>query len=159
MKKRANCAKGEEIMTIRKLNQSEKAEVLSMMKVFYASDALLVHPEDAVLEKMLSDALQDTPLLTGYGFEVDGTLAGYGMVTRSYSTERGGICVWIEDIYILPQYRGQGIGSAFLRFVERENPGAVRLRLEAEPENEMAMHVYQKSGFEVLGYTQLVKEL
>lgn len=146
-------------MIIRKLNITETAEVLSMMEVFYASDALLVHPETAVLEKMLSDALQDTPLLTGYGFEVDGALAGYGMVTRSYSTERGGICVWIEDIYIKPQYRGQGIGSAFLRFVEEANPGAMRLRLEAEPENERAMHVYQKAGFEILGYTQLVKEL
>ena len=146
-------------MTIRKLKESEKTEVLSMMEVFYASDALLVHPETAVLEKMLSDALQDTPLLTGYGFEVDGVLAGYGMVTRSYSTERGGICLWIEDIYIKPAYRGQGIGSAFLRFVEESNPGVVRLRLEAEPENEHAMHVYQKAGFEVLGYTQLVKEL
>jgi len=130
-----------------------------MMEVFYASDALLIHPERAVLEKMLQDALQDTPLLTGYGFEVDGALAGYGMVTRSYSTERGGICVWIEDIYIKPDYRGQGIGSEFLRFVERENPGAVRLRLEAEPENEQAMHVYRKSGFQVLAYTQMVKEL
>ena len=28
-------------MTIRKLNITEKAEVLSMMEVFYASDALL----------------------------------------------------------------------------------------------------------------------
>jgi GNAT superfamily N-acetyltransferase len=146
-------------MTIRKLKITEKAEVLSMMEVFYASDALLVHPETAVLEKMLSDALQDTPLLTGYGFEVEGALAGYGMVTRSYSTERGGLCVWIEDIYIKPQYRGMGIGSAFLQFVETENPGAVRLRLEAEPENEPAMHVYQKAGFEILAYTQLVKEL
>jgi len=146
-------------MTVRKLKETEKAEVLSMMEVFYASDALLIHPERAVLEKMLQDALQDTPLLTGYGFEVDGALAGYGMVTRSYSTERGGICVWIEDIYIKPDYRGQGIGSEFLRFVERENPGAVRLRLEAEPENEQAMHVYRKSGFQVLAYTQMVKEL
>ena len=146
-------------MVIRKLKESEKAEVLSMMKVFYASDALLVHPDMAVLEKMLGDALQDIPMLTGYGFEVEGVLAGYGMVTRSYSTERGGICVWIEDIYIKPEYRGRGIGSTFLRFVEQENPGAVRLRLEAEPENEHAMHVYQKAGFEVLGYTQLVKEL
>jgi ribosomal protein S18 acetylase RimI-like enzyme len=146
-------------MTIRKLKKTEKEEVLSMMEVFYASDALLIHPETAVLEKMLTDALQDTPLLTGYGFEVDGVLAGYGMVTRSYSTERGGICVWIEDIYIKPQYRGMGIGSAFLQFVEAENPGAVRLRLEAEPENVPAMHVYQKAGFEILAYTQLVKEL
>ena len=108
---------------------------------------------------MLGDALQDSPLLTGYGFEVEGALAGYGMVTRSYSTERGGICVWIEDIYIKPDYRGMGIGSAFLQFVEKENPGAVRLRLEAEPENERAMRVYQKAGFEILAYTQLVKEL
>ena len=146
-------------MTIRKLTASDRAEVLSMMEVFYASDALLVHPETAVLAKMLDDALADTPLLTGYGFEVEGDLAGYGMVTRSYSTERGGICVWIEDIYIKPRYRSMGIGGEFLRFVERENPGAARLRLEAEPENGHAMHVYQKAGFEVLAYTQLVKEL
>jgi GNAT superfamily N-acetyltransferase len=158
MEKRVSCSKGEEKMVIRKLKETEKAQVLSMMEVFYASEALLVHPETAVLEKMLTDALADTPLLTGYGFEVEGELAGYGMVTRSYSTERGGICVWIEDLYIRPEYRSRGIGAAFLRFVEEENPGAVRLRLEAEPENEHAMHVYEKAGFTVLGYTQLVKE-
>ena len=96
--------------------------------------------------------------MTGYGFEVDGDLAGYGMVSRSYSTETGGICLWIEDIYVQPQYRGQGIGTAFLQFVEGLG-GAVRLRLEAEPENERAMHVYRKAGFRELGYTQLIKEL
>ena len=146
-------------MHIRKLNATDRRDVLAMMEIFYASDALLVHPETAVLEKMLDDALADTPYLTGYGFVLEGVLAGYGMVTRSYSTERGGICVWIEDIYIKPEYRGRGIGSAFLRFVEETNPGAVRLRLEAEPENERAMAVYEKAGFSVLGYTQLVKEL
>ena len=146
-------------MHIRKLNATDRRDVLAMMEIFYASDALLVHPETAVLEKMLEDALADTPYLTGYGFALEGVLAGYGMVTRSYSTERGGICVWIEDIYIKPEYRGRGIGSAFLRFVEETNPGAVRLRLEAEPENERAMAVYEKAGFSVLGYTQLVKEL
>ena len=146
-------------MVIRKLKETDRKVLLPMMKVFYASDALLVHPQEDVLERMLSDALQDTPLLTGYGFEVDGELVGYGMVTRSYSTERGGLCVWIEDIYIQPPFRGQGIGAAFLKFVEQENPGVVRLRLEAEPENEHAMYVYEKAGFAVLGYTQMVKEL
>lgn len=146
-------------MNIRKLNAADFEKTLSMMKVFYASDALLIYPEDAVLAKMLRDALEDTPFLTGYGFEVDGQLVGYGMTTRSYSTERGGLCIWIEDIYIEPRFRGRGIGPAFLRFVEEQNPGAVRIRLEAEPENEHAMAVYQKSGFEILAYTQLVKEL
>lgn len=147
-------------MTIRKLEQRDFEPVLSMMKVFYASDALLVHPDDRVLARTLRDAIADGPYVTGYGFELDGWLAGYGMVSRSYSTETGGLCLWIEDIYIQPEFRGRGIGTAFLRFVEEQGKGtAVRLRLEAEPENEKAISVYQNAGFEVLGYTQLVKSL
>ena len=147
-------------MTIRKLTAGDFEEILAMMKVFYASDALLIHPTEEVLRRTLTEALGNGPYLTGYGFEADGVLAGYGMVTRSYSTEMGGICVWIEDLYIQPQFRGKGFGSSFLRFVEEQyRHEAVRLRLEAEPENERAMGVYGKAGFEILDYTQLVKEL
>ena len=147
-------------MTIRKLEQKDFDIVLDMMQVFYASDALLVHPDDTVLKRTLGDAIADGPYVTGYGFEVEGNLVGYGMVSRSYSTETGGICLWIEDIYIQPAFRGRGIGTEFLRFVEKIGQGtAVRLRLEAEPENEKAISVYQNAGYEVLGYTQLVKSL
>ncbi len=147
-------------MTIRKLQKNDFDEVLSMMLVFYASDALLIHPSEAVLRKTLTDALADTPYLEAFGFEEDGVLAGYGMVAMSYSTEAGGLCAWIEDIYIKPQYRGRGYGTSFLGFVQARYAGKVaRIRLEAEPENERAMAVYQKAGFEILGYTQLVKEL
>ena len=147
-------------MIIRKLQKEDFNTVLSMMLVFYASDALLVHPSEEVLRKTLSDALAETPYLEAFGFEEDGILAGYGMVATSYSTEAGGLCAWIEDIYIQPQYRNRGFGTSFLRFVyDRYRDRVARIRLEAEPENEHAMAVYQKAGFEILGYTQLVREL
>lgn len=147
-------------MTIRKLKNTDFDTVLSMMLVFYASDALLVHPSEAVLRKTLSDALADTPYLEAFGFEEDGILAGYGMVAMSYSTEAGGLCAWIEDIYMEPQYRGKGFGTSFLNFVEeRYGSRVARIRLEAEPENRRAMAVYRKAGFEILGYTELVKEM
>jgi ribosomal protein S18 acetylase RimI-like enzyme len=147
-------------MTIRLLQPSDFEEVLSMMLAFYASDALLVHPSETVLRKTLSDAMADGPYLRGYGFEEDGVLAGYGMVAMSYSTEVGGLCAWIEDIYIRPQYRGKGYGTGFLKFVKEQYENrVVRIRLEAEPENETAMAVYRKAGFEILGYTQMVKEM
>ena len=147
-------------MTIRKLTAGDFEEILAMMKVFYASDALLIHPTEEVLRRTLTEAVGNGPYLTGYGFGENGVLVGYGMVTRSYSTEMGGICVWIEDLYIQPRFRGKGFGSSFLRFVEEQyRHEAVRLRLEAEPENERAMGVYGKAGFEILDYTQLVKEL
>ena len=147
-------------MTIRPLVPSDFDRVLSMMITFYASDALLVHPEESVLRKTLTDALSETPYLEAFGFEADGQLAGYGMVATSYSTEAGGLCAWIEDIYIEPEHRGKGYGSSFLEFVrQRYRNRVARIRLEAEPENQRAMAVYRKAGFEILGYTQLVLEV
>ena len=147
-------------MTIRKLQKGDFEHVLSMMLVFYASDALLVHPSEEVLRKTLADALAETPYLEAFGFEENGVLTGYGMVAMSYSTEAGGLCAWIEDIYIQPEHRGKGFGTSFLAFVKvRYQDRVARIRLEAEPENERAMAVYRKAGFEILGYTQLVKEL
>jgi ribosomal protein S18 acetylase RimI-like enzyme len=147
-------------MLIRPLKQEDFDRVLDMMRVFYASEALLVHPDEVVLRKTLTDAISGSPYLEAFGFEEDGILTGYGMVAMSYSTEAGGLCAWIEDIYIEPAYRGMGFGSRFLDFVwQRYRDRVVRIRLEAEPENERAMAVYRKAGFEILGYTQLVREL
>lgn len=143
-------------MSVRPLKPEDFKPVLAMMKVFYASDALLIHPEEAVLRRTLTDAIGENPYVGGFAMELEGTLAGYGMVAKSYSTEAGGPCIWIEDIYILPDFRGKGLGTAFLKFVQERFPNAVRIRLEAEPENAKAMAVYHAAGFSELGYTQLI---
>ena len=147
-------------MQIRPMKPTDFDKVLEMMKVFYASDALLIHPEEAVLRKTLEDAIEAGPYVEGFVFCYGEELAGYGMIAKSYSTEMGGKCVWIEDIYIKPAFRGQGLGTGFLQFVEeRYRNWAVRLRLEAEEENEKAMNVYRNAGYEILGYVQLVKKI
>jgi len=147
-------------MHIRKIQKKDYDTILNMMKVFYASDALVVHPPVEVIERTLSCAVEDNGLVEAFVFDTGDALAGYGMVTKSFSTEAGGICIWIEDIYIEPQYRGKGLGGSFLAFVEeRYREKAVRLRLEAEPENARAMAAYHKAGFRELAYTQLYKPL
>ena len=147
-------------MNIRPMEQKDFDKVLEMMLVFYASDALLIHPEESVLRKTLADAIEAGPYVEGFVFCDGETLMGYGMIAKSYSTEMGGRCVWIEDLYIRPEFRGQGLGTSFLGFVENQfRNWAVRLRLEAEEENEKAMKVYRNAGFENLGYIQLVKTI
>lgn len=147
-------------MQIRPMKPTDFDKILEMMQVFYASNALLIHPEREVLERTLRDAIEAGPYVEGFVFCCEEELAGYGMIAKSYSTEMGGRCVWIEDIYIHPQFRGQGLGTGFLQFVEDRYRGwAVRLRLEAEEENEKAMSVYRSAGFETLGYIQLVKSI
>lgn len=142
------------------MRKADAEGVFTMMEVFYASEALLIHPNQEVLRRTLEDCLADGPYLEGYVFEEDGVLAGYAMVAKSYSTEAGGKCIWVEDLYLSPAYRGKGAGTAFLTFIAQRYAGqAVRLRLEAEPENDRAIRTYRSAGYEILGYTQLVKTL
>jgi GNAT superfamily N-acetyltransferase len=147
-------------MNIRKMVKGDEACVLDMMIPFYNSDAVLCHPSESVLRKCVSDCVAGIPYLEGFVFEMDGVAAGYGMTAIGYATEAGGICIHIEDIYIKPGYRGKGIGTAFLNYVEdRYRDIAVRFRLEVEPDNESADRVYRRSGYWELGYRQLVKDL
>ena len=143
-------------MFFRPIRAEDFDSVLEMMRVFYASEALLIHPEESVLRRTLTDAIGPDPFVEGVIMEYAGAVAGYGLLAKSYSTEAGGHCVWIEDIYVLPEFRGKGLATAFIKFVKEKFPEAARIRLEAEPENERAMSVYHKAGFSELGYTQLI---
>ena len=83
-------------------------------------------------------------------------MVGYGMLAKSYSTEYGKKCIWIEDIYIKDEYRGCGIGSRFFDYVMEKFPSAL-LRLEVEAENERALRVYKKNGFDFMPYLEMKK--
>lgn len=147
-------------MNIRKMVKGDEELVLEMMIPFYSSDAVLFRPSEEVLRKCIRDCVAGIPYLEGFIFEVDGTPAGYGMTAIGYATEAGGICVHIEDIYLKPEFRGQGIGTAFLKFVEdRYRDTAVRFRLEVEPDNEGADRAYRRMGYRELGYRQLYKDI
>ncbi len=142
--------------SIRPMVASDKETVLTMMRTFYTSPAVLSNGSEEIFNADIDNCVNDNPYLEGYIFENQGQLLGYGMLAKSFSTEFGKPCIWIEDLYVQKPFRGAGIGSAFLAFVEKSYPHCL-LRLEAEAENEHAIHVYQKCGFEVLPYLELKK--
>ena len=142
--------------TIRSMQERDRSPVLEMMRVFYASDAVLTNGSEEIFEADFENCVGDSPYLEGYIFEDAREIQGYGMVAKSFSTEFGKPCIWIEDLYIKEQYRGLGIGSRFLRYVESQYPNGV-LRLEVEAENERAVKVYKKCGFEEIPYMEMKK--
>lgn len=131
-------------------------EVMEMMRVFYASPAISTNGSEEIFRCDIENCMNNSPYLEGYVFTEDSVIIGYAMIAKSFSTEFGKPCIWIEDIYLKPEYCGKGVGSRFLAFIEQKYPEAV-LRLEVEADNERAVHVYQKSGFEVLPYMEMKK--
>ena len=141
---------------IRLMKEQDKEAVLDMMRVFYASEAVLSNGSEEIFISDFENCVNDSPYLEGYIFEEEGIIQGYGMIAKSFSTEFGKPCIWIEDLYLKEPYRGMGIGSGFLNYIVDKYPGCL-FRLEAEQENERAIRVYEKCGFEVLPYLELKK--
>lgn len=141
---------------IREMTRQDAPQVLEMMRVFYASEAVLSNGSEEIFRADIDNCVTKNPYLEGYIFEDSGKILGYAMVAKSFSTEFGKPCVWIEDLYLKETYRRQGIASQFFRYMEKKYPHAL-LRLEVEAENSRAVQAYKKNGFEVLPYMEMKK--
>ncbi|MDD6098601.1 MAG: GNAT family N-acetyltransferase [Oscillospiraceae bacterium] len=143
-------------MIIQEMKKEHTDEVFQMMKVFYSSPAVSTNGSDEIFMSDIQNCINDNPFLEGYVFAEQEKIMGYAMAAKSFSTEFGKPCVWIEDIYIKPDYRGKGIGSQFLDYIEQKYRDSI-LRLEVEEDNTAAVHVYKKNGFDVLPYMEMKK--
>lgn len=130
---------------------------MEMMRIFYASDAVATNGSDEIFDKDITYCLNDSPYLEGYIFETQGSIQGYAMVAKSFSTEYGKPCMWIEDIYIREEYRGIGIASIFMEYLAQKYTDVI-FRLEVEEENERAVNVYRKNGFDFMPYKEMKKD-
>ena len=144
-------------MKIRKMMPGDRSAVIDMIRAFYTSPAVSTNGSEEIYARNVENCLRENPYLEGYVFEVEGQPQGYSLIAKSYATEYGCQCIWIEDIYIKEAYRGQGIGSDFLHLIRNTYPDAL-LRLEVEEENEAAVHTYKKCGFTFWPYLEMKNE-
>lgn len=143
-------------VSIRKMQSFDKDKVINMMRAFYTSPALITNGSEEIFNNNFEACTSDCPFVEGYVFENENGVLGYAILAKSFSTEFGKRCVWLEDLYISDEYRGQGIGSSFFNFMEEKYTG-VLFRLEAENGNENAIALYKKRGFTALPYLEMKK--
>ncbi len=139
----------------RKIISADREKYIEMAKAFYSSPAVLHCVPVSCFEKTFDEMMRSEDYAVGYIIESEEKTAGYALLAKTFSQEAGGLAVWIEEIYILPEFRGKGLGSAFIEFVKNEIP-ASRYRLETEPENERAKELYRRHGFKKLSYEQFI---
>lgn len=139
------------------MRKEDKDEVYKMMEVFYSSDAVYTNGSKDIFINDITNCINDNPYLEGYVFKEANVIKGYAMLAKSFSTEFGKPCIWIEDIYIKEEYRKSGIGSMFFEYIFDKYKDVI-FRLEAEKENNIALSLYKKCGFDILPYLELKKD-
>ena len=143
-------------MVIQPMSEADREPVLAMMRRFYRSDAVLTNGSEVIFERDFENCVSESPYLEGFVFREQEEIQGYAMIAKSFSTEFGCPCIWIEDLYVKKPFRGEGIGSGFLQYIRERFPEAL-LRLESERENRRAIAVYEKNGFVVFDYQEMIQ--
>lgn len=143
-------------ITVKKLSEKDRAAIIGMMTEFYNSPAVSTNGSEEIFNLDFDACVSDNPYLEGYGIWDEERLVGYGMTAKGFSTEFGKPCIWIEDIYIISEYRGKRIGEIFFDYIEKEYPCHV-FRLEVSEDNARAIALYRRKGYEPLHYVELIK--
>ncbi|MBW4565498.1 MAG: GNAT family N-acetyltransferase [Mojavia pulchra JT2-VF2] len=75
---------------------------------------------------------------------------GYIVLTLGYSLEYRGRDAFIDEFYLRPKHRGQGIGTQTLMFAEEicYSLGVQALHLEVDFENPKAQRLYHRIGYQ-----------
>jgi GNAT superfamily N-acetyltransferase len=111
---------------------------------------------------LLRDGFGEQPcfecLIAENGDEL-GQAAGFALYFYNYSTWRGRSGIHLEDLFVLPRFRGQGIGKALLarvaaRAAER---GCLRLQWDVLAWNQTAIDFYQSLGAQFLDEWRIMR--
>lgn len=96
-----------------------------------------------------------------YLIQKDQKPVGYVFLAFYFSIEYNGQTAFIDELFVLPGDRGQGIGSRVIDLVEQKclELNLKAIHLESERTNERATALYLKLGFVDYGRRLMTKKL
>ncbi len=95
-------------VTLAPVGPGDADELLTLARAFHAEDG---HPLDADGERAVREVCDGHPLACGFLVRRGGSTAGYLVLTLGYGVEYGGADVFLDDLYLTPESRGQGLGA------------------------------------------------
>ena len=145
---------------IRDFLPEDEATYMRLSEEFYHSKAVLYPVPHENFVATFTACMQKSPFLRGLAILQNGEMAGYALLSFTWSNEVAGLVVLLEEAYIVPAFQGSGLGGELLQFVEEEYKStAKRIRLEVTALNEGAVRLYERHGYKMFDYLQMVKEL
>jgi len=136
---------------IRKATAADAAQILEFIRALAAFE----RAPDAVTateEGLIRDGFGPNPFYRCLIADYDGQPAGFAFYFFNYSTWVGRPGIYVEDLFVLPQFRRRGIGRELLRQVAAiaVETGCQRLQWEVLDWNTPAIDFYRAIGAEFL---------
>jgi GNAT superfamily N-acetyltransferase len=135
------------LLNIHPITRDEVPALLSLIRALAAYEKK-PHKVIANEADLLRDLFGPQPKFRALIAEWNGEPAGYASFFHFYSTYEGSAALFLEDLFVLEEFRGHGIGKSLLAAVAKLalDEGCFGLRWEVLDWNHAAIEFYENLG-------------
>ena len=135
---------------VRQARSNDVPDIFNLIQAL-AEYEKLSHQVTGTVADLQEHLFGDRPYAQSIVAESDGIVA-FALFFPNYSTFLTKPGIYLEDLFVLPEYRRRGIGKAMLSYLGKLaiDRGAGRLEWSVLDWNESAIAFYQNMGAEVL---------
>ena len=114
---------------------------------------------EATADKLKQTLFCDPPLASVLFASVEGSAVGFAVFFQTYSSFLAQPSIWLDDIFVLPQMRGKGVGTALLTYIAEiaHERGCGRIEWTVSIANTLGIEFYQKQGAQILEHVRLCR--
>lgn len=136
--------------TIRPLEPNDVPRLLELIDGL-ADYEQLARPDPTARQRLAADAVGERPSFQTLLAELDGLIVGYAVFFFTYSTFRAQPTLYLEDIFVLPEHRGQGAGRGLFQACAAEAVARACGRMEWQvlDWNQPSIDFYERAGAKV----------
>lgn len=135
------------MIEVRKAVPSDGPVILQLIDAL-ADYEKLDPPDTAAKSRLLADLFSERPRVESFLAIVDGTAAGYTFIFETYSTFLALPTLYLEDFFVLPEFRSRKVGSALFREMisQADLRGCGRMEWSVLDWNQLAIDFYERYG-------------
>jgi GNAT superfamily N-acetyltransferase len=132
---------------VRAATPADAPAILSLVHGLAAYQKL-APPDAAAQERLIHDMFTTPPRIQAFLAEVGGTPAGYAFIFETYSSFLALPTLYLEDLFVLPEFRNQKAGYALFTHVvgEAHRRGCGRMEWSVLTWNRLAIDFYERLG-------------
>ena len=138
-------------MKIRQATEADVATILHFVQQLARYEKLLAEVE-ATEEALKNTLFGEQAFAEVVIAEQDSTPAGFALFFHNYSTFLAKPGIYLEDLFVLEEYRGKGIGQALLIYLAKlcVDRGCGRLEWSVLDWNKPALDFYKSQGAQTM---------
>ena len=135
------------MLEIQTAQPSDLAPILQLLHTQLQEHDIVL--TDQALQRATQGLIEDHKLGRILTARLDRELVGVAVISFLWTLEHGGPAAWLDEVYVEPSRRGEGIGRKLVEAAMQvaRDSGCIALDLEVDAGHEAAERLYERMEF------------